>query len=404
MACRRPGGGAGARRPLPEGWRDPLVDAPGLAAEAGVGTLLVKDERDRMGLGSFKALGAAHVIARDAAEGRARGRTYVTASAGNHGLSVAAGAAAFGAHARIFLADTVPESFADRLQGTRRRGRAGGRHLRGQHARRRRRAAEAEGLELLSDSSWPGYMDRPKVLMEGYLVLMAEVAEQIGAPPTHVFLQAGVGGLAGAAAAFVRATWGDGPRIVVVEPAFAPGAYRVDPRRRAGGGGGAGFHHGAARLQGALADRAERSGAGRGRLRDHHRGRGGARRDARGGPWLAPRRRRARRASPACSPPGRRAEALGLGPEATGADDPDRSADAMSPRGFPEAEYRARVAQGAGGDGGAGLAALLLTTEPDVRYFTGFLTRFWESPTRPWFLVVPAAGDPSPLFRRSARR
>ncbi|MEY1557288.1 M24 family metallopeptidase [Yoonia sp. R2331] len=41
-----------------------------------------------------------------------------------------------------------------------------------------------------------------------------------------------------------------------------------------------------------------------------------------------------------------------------------------------------------------GFAGLLLTTEPDVRYFTGFLTRFWESPTRPWFVIVPAAGDP----------
>ena len=46
------------------------------------------------------------------------------------------------------------------------------------------------------------------------------------------------------------------------------------------------------------------------------------------------------------------------------------------------------------GHGGAGLAALLLTSEPDVRYFTGFLTRFWESPTRPWFLVLPATGAP----------
>ena len=42
----------------------------------------------------------------------------------------------------------------------------------------------------------------------------------------------------------------------------------------------------------------------------------------------------------------------------------------------------------------AGLSALLLTTEPELRWFTGFLTRFWESPTRPWFLVVPATGDP----------
>lgn len=40
------------------------------------------------------------------------------------------------------------------------------------------------------------------------------------------------------------------------------------------------------------------------------------------------------------------------------------------------------------------LAALLLTTEPEIRYFTGFLTRFWESPTRPWFLIVPATGKP----------
>ena len=66
----------------------------------------------------------------------------------------------------------------------------------------------------------------------------------------------------------------------------------------------------------------------------------------------------------------------------------------MSPRGFPEAEYRARVAKAQAAMADAGLAALLLTTEPDVRYFTGFLTRFWESPTRPWFLIVPAAGAP----------
>lgn len=42
----------------------------------------------------------------------------------------------------------------------------------------------------------------------------------------------------------------------------------------------------------------------------------------------------------------------------------------------------------------ADLDALLLTTEPELRYFTGYLTRFWESPTRPWFLIVPGTGDP----------
>lgn len=64
------------------------------------------------------------------------------------------------------------------------------------------------------------------------------------------------------------------------------------------------------------------------------------------------------------------------------------------PRGFPEAEFRDRCIRIQTMMRAAGLDALLLTTEPDVRYVTGFLTRFWESPTRPWFVVVPQSGDP----------
>ncbi|TDK45059.1 M24 family metallopeptidase [Antarcticimicrobium luteum] len=63
-------------------------------------------------------------------------------------------------------------------------------------------------------------------------------------------------------------------------------------------------------------------------------------------------------------------------------------------RGFPASEYRVRVARAQARMAARGLAALLLTTEADLRYFSGFLTRFWESPTRPWFLIVPASGDP----------
>lgn len=68
----------------------------------------------------------------------------------------------------------------------------------------------------------------------------------------------------------------------------------------------------------------------------------------------------------------------------------------MSPpeRGFPRAEFQARVQRAQGLMTDAGLSALLLTTEAELRYYTGFLTRFWESPTRPWFVVVPLAGDP----------
>ncbi len=68
--------------------------------------------------------------------------------------------------------------------------------------------------------------------------------------------------------------------------------------------------------------------------------------------------------------------------------------DGPPPRGFPVSEFEARARKAQGLMAEAGLSALLLTTEPEVRYFTGYLTQFWQSPTRPWFLVLPAAGKP----------
>ncbi len=209
----------------------PLRDMPDLAAQAGVAQVLVKDERGRMGLGSFKALGAAYAIAHDAAQGtgdwgqRLIGRSYVTASAGNHGLSVAAGAHVFGAQAVIYLSETVPEAFAERLRAK------GAQVVRaGQTYEESMAAAESaavsQGWQLLSDSSWPGYTDPPFHVMEGYLQMAAEMVAQMpgDAPvPTHILLQAGVGGLAAAVAAHARRAWGDAPVIVVVEPAAAAG-------------------------------------------------------------------------------------------------------------------------------------------------------------------------------------
>jgi len=61
---------------------------------------------------------------------------------------------------------------------------------------------------------------------------------------------------------------------------------------------------------------------------------------------------------------------------------------------FPEGEFRDRVSRLQAAMVAKGLDVLLLTTAPDIFYFTGFLTRFWESPARPWFLVVPVSGDP----------
>ncbi len=68
--------------------------------------------------------------------------------------------------------------------------------------------------------------------------------------------------------------------------------------------------------------------------------------------------------------------------------------NAAPQRGFDEAEFRQRLSRAQKMMAKAGLACLLLSTEPEVRYFTGYLTRFWESPARPWFLIVPAVGDP----------
>lgn len=209
----------------PKAATTPLVEATSLAD---VAALWVKDERPRMGLGSFKALGAAYVIAQQAAEISAtpdattlQGRTFVTASAGNHGLSLAAGARVFGAQAVVYIAETVPESFATRLRGIGAEvRRAGVDYAASMQAAQD--AATENGWTLLSDSSWPGYTELPHILMEGYLQMAAEAVEQCPDVPTHIFLQAGVGGLAGAVAAYARKAWQDAPQIIVVEPDAAP--------------------------------------------------------------------------------------------------------------------------------------------------------------------------------------
>jgi len=206
----------------------PMVSLDALAKQIGIQALYLKDERPRMGLGSFKALGAAYVMARHAHESgledmntALKGRTYVTASAGNHGMSVAAGAQVFGARAVIYLAETVPESFAQRLRdkGADVR-REGAEYEASMEAAAK--AAVVENMILLSDSSWDGYTELPHILMEGYTVMAAECAHQMPQAPTHIFLQAGVGGMAAGVAGHARASWGDGPKIVVVEPEAAP--------------------------------------------------------------------------------------------------------------------------------------------------------------------------------------
>jgi len=205
-----------------------LADVPDLAASWGVGHLHIKDERNRMNIGSFKALGAAYVIAHEASQAGfetdptvMQGRTFVSSTAGNHGVSIAAGAKVFGAKAVIYISKTVPTSFADRLRGMGADVVVHGDNYEASMDAAMQAAAD-NGWTLLSDTSWDAYTDIPHRLMEGYLVLAAEAVAQMPEPPTHIMLQAGVGGLASAAAAYFRHAWGDAPRIAVVEPEFAP--------------------------------------------------------------------------------------------------------------------------------------------------------------------------------------
>ncbi|MDN3720979.1 pyridoxal-phosphate dependent enzyme [Roseibium salinum] len=248
----------------------PLLNASALASGFGIAALHIKDERGRMGLGSFKALGAAYAIAREAsrkvAEGAAgsletalQGMTFACASAGNHGLSLAAGAPLFGAQAAVFVSETVPEAFALRLRQKGARVIRAGQTYEDSMAEAQRQARDF-GWHLLPDSTWPGLTEPGRDVMEGYLIMGSEIAGQLDEPPTHVFLQAGVGGLAAACAVSARRTWGDRVTIVVVEPDRAPRASGQHRSRPAGHRARPRFHHGPPRLQGALASGARLPG------------------------------------------------------------------------------------------------------------------------------------------------
>lgn len=231
-------------RKVISGWPDyaamPLHRLTGAAAGTGVGEVLYKDESGRFGLKSFKALGGAYAVynlladaverqigvrptASDLMTGRYRDLTatftVASATAGNHGRSVAWGARMFGCRAVIFIHRGVGPSRADAIASF------GARIVRvdGDYDHSvRTAAAEAgsNGWTIVSDTSYPGYTEIPRWVMCGYTVMMSEIVDQCGGrPPTHIFVPAGVGGLAAAVAAFSALTFGaERPRLIVVEP------------------------------------------------------------------------------------------------------------------------------------------------------------------------------------------
>jgi len=221
----------------------PLVELDHLAETLGIEKVIYKHEGPRFGLGSFKALGGSYAAFRllQREFSQALGRqvpladvtnpeyaeaaskiTLITATDGNHGRSVAWGARRLGTRSRIYIHAEVSEGRAQAMRDL------GAEVIRidGDYdatVEVTRRDAKENGWFIVSDTSWPGYSEIPRDVMAGYGVMAQEINSELDIPPTHVFLQGGVGGLAASVAAALRQRWGaDSPRVVVVEPDLAP--------------------------------------------------------------------------------------------------------------------------------------------------------------------------------------
>ena len=227
----------------------PLWNLPGLAQQLGVAQISLKDESTRSPLGSFKALGAPiallrlimrrwpehQLTAKDLFEGRHRGLlgqfTVISATDGNHGKALAAAAQAVGCQCVIVIHANVNE---ERERAIAAYGaqivRSAGNY--DESVEEAARLATKNNWNVVSDTSYDGYEDIPRDVMQGYSTIAAEVVEQSGSTAdrcafTHVFVQGGVGGLA---AGVVGYLWEfhqlKRPRFVVVEPKQADCLYQ----------------------------------------------------------------------------------------------------------------------------------------------------------------------------------
>jgi diaminopropionate ammonia-lyase len=224
----------------------PLHALASLARELGVRAIHIKDEGLRLGLGSFKALGGSYAVIRlvlDAASERlgrvvdiaelhapdvraiAAGMTFACATDGNHGRAVAQGAELVGARSVVFAHSGVSHERVSAIA------RFGAEIIRvavsyDDSVEEAARVADKNGWTIVSDTSWPGYERIPALVMQGYTAIVREALRQLPGPPTHVFVQAGVGGVAAAVAGHLALALADQrPMFVVVEPARAACVY-----------------------------------------------------------------------------------------------------------------------------------------------------------------------------------
>jgi len=206
----------------------PLHSLPAIAEACGLRAVWYKDESDRFGLGSFKALGGAYAVAQLAERWQRSGRdlanlTVATATDGNHGRSVAWGARRAGCAATIFVHQNVSPP---RRQAMTELGaevvRVEGNYEDSLAACRR--AAAEYGWQIVSDTSWDDYREIPLQVMAGYSLIASEVLDQLGDQNlTHTFLPVGVGGLAaGLVARFWQTMGRELCRVITVESDLSP--------------------------------------------------------------------------------------------------------------------------------------------------------------------------------------
>ncbi|MFC0187255.1 diaminopropionate ammonia-lyase [Fictibacillus aquaticus] len=230
--------------------KTPLVRLSNLAASLGFQDVFVKDESHRFGLNAFKVLGGIYAVGRYLAEklgrdietlsfGELRSPeareltgeiTFISATDGNHGRGVAWAARELGHKSVIYM---PKGSSVRRLQAIRDEGAEADitEYNYDDSVRIAASHAQANGWIIIQDTSWEGYEKVPLWIMQGYATLAKEAAEQMlehtAEPPTHVFLQAGVGSFAASVAAYLVQHYKENtPKVVLAEPHQADCFYR----------------------------------------------------------------------------------------------------------------------------------------------------------------------------------
>ena len=194
----------------------PLISLKKLSEKLKLNNIFYKDESKRFHLKSFKALGGAYAVEK-VTKGK-KDITISTATAGNHGRSVAWGSKRLGLKCKIFISEYVSEFRAKVMRDF------GAEVIRvkGNYDNSLKeciKQSKQNNWQIVQDVAWQDYKLVPRLTMAGYSVMMKEISEQINNQHiSHIILQAGVGGMAAAMVAGVARYLDNAPQIIVVEP------------------------------------------------------------------------------------------------------------------------------------------------------------------------------------------